>query len=288
MDRYRPASMAELTGRTIAITGAARGIGLATAAACLKRGASVAIGDIDHDAALAAADQLRNGAVMAEVAAYPLDVTDRESFAAFLDATERDLGQLSVLVNNAGIMPIQTFATQDYELARRVFDINVHGVIIGTKLALERMLPRGEGHIVNVASAAGKMAAAGVATYCSSKFAVAGLCEALQGELRGSGVDLTCVLPGVVNTDLAAGLGGPSFLRIEPEDVAEAITHALKHPRAEVFVPRLGGAMIGAVSMLPLRARRALLRLGGLEQITTNAEHSNERAAYEKRARQRK
>jgi NAD(P)-dependent dehydrogenase (short-subunit alcohol dehydrogenase family) len=120
-----------LAGQTAAITGAARGIGRATATAFLSQGMRVAIGDVDLDAAQRAAAELGPSAV-----ALALDVTDRESFARFLDGAEEQVGPIDVLVNNAGIMPIGRFIDEDDATARRMIDINLHGVILGMKLAL--------------------------------------------------------------------------------------------------------------------------------------------------------
>ena len=141
--------------------------------------------------------------------ALPLDVTERESFAAFLDGAEEQLGPLDVLVNNAGIMQVGRFIDEDDLTARRMVDINLHGVILGTKLALERMIPRDRGHIVNISSQAGKFGAPGGATYSATKHAVVGLTEAVRGELRlmGAHVDLSYVMPFVVNTELGSGPG---------------------------------------------------------------------------------
>ena len=153
-----------LAGQVVAITGAARGIGRATAAALIAEGARVAIGDIDAALAEQTASELGGGTV-----GLPLDVTDRASFAAFLDQIEARLGPLDVLINNAGIMPIGPFIEESDATARRMVDINVHGVIFGSKLALERFVPRGRGHLVQLASAAGKAGFPGGATYCATK-----------------------------------------------------------------------------------------------------------------------
>jgi NADP-dependent 3-hydroxy acid dehydrogenase YdfG len=143
-----------LAGQTAAITGGARGIGRATAQALLLQGMKVAIGDVDLDAARQAATDLGSSTV-----GLPLDVTDRASFTAFLDSTEEQLGPVDVLVNNAGIMQVGRFIDEDDLTARRMVDINIHGVILGTKLALERMVARDRGHIVNISSQAGKFGA---------------------------------------------------------------------------------------------------------------------------------
>ncbi len=267
-------------GRLVAITGGARGIGRATAATLVARGAAVAIGDVDLDLARETAARLGPSAV-----ALPLDVTDPDAFAAFLDEAEQRLGPLYALVNNAGIMPISPFCEEEDAAQRRTLDINVHGVITGSRLAIARMLPRGQGHVVNVASQAGKLGAAGLATYCASKFAVVGLCEALRAELHGTGIAVSCILPAVVNTDLTAGVtDAPRILRIEPEDVADAIADTLDRPRAEVFVPRAAAAGYRAGGLLSPRVRDALLRRLGADRVMAAAHGSAARRAYEARA----
>src|SRR5574338_1230257 len=140
-----------VAGMVVAITGGARGIGKCTAQSLIRRGARVAIGDLHAELAEETAAELGGNCV-----AFELDVTDRESFSRFLDSAESELGPIDVVINNAGIMPIGPFIEETDETAKTMIDINLHGVIYGTKLALERMLPRGSGHIVNIASQAGK------------------------------------------------------------------------------------------------------------------------------------
>jgi NADP-dependent 3-hydroxy acid dehydrogenase YdfG len=225
-----------LAGETAAITGAARGIGRATAEAFLRKGMKVAIGDVDLDAAQKTASELGPSTV-----ALPLDVTDRASFSAFLDGAEEQLGPVDVLVNNAGIMQIGRFIDEDDLTARRMVDINIHGVILGTKLALERMIPRDRGHIVNISSQAGKFGSPGGATYSATKHAVVGLSEAVRGELRlmGAHVDVSYVMPFVVNTELGSGLGQARGLsNLEPAEVADAIVEALQYAIVDVWVPK--------------------------------------------------
>jgi NAD(P)-dependent dehydrogenase (short-subunit alcohol dehydrogenase family) len=110
-----------------------------------------------------------------------------------------------------------------------MIDINVHGVMLGMKLALPRFVARGEGHLINIASAAGKAPYPGGATYCGTKHFVVGVSETVRGELRGTGVDLSVVMPVVVDTELAAGLRTPHGIpRVQPEDVAAAIVETLR------------------------------------------------------------
>jgi short-subunit dehydrogenase len=266
-----------LAGHVVAITGGARGIGRATAAALIARGARVAIGDIEAPLAERTATELGAGTV-----GLPLDVTSRESFAAFLDQTEDRLGPLDVLINNAGIMPIGPFAEETDATAERMIDINLHGVIFGSKLALARFLPRRRGHLVNIASIAGKAPSPHLATYVATKHAVVGLTDSIRMELEGSGVQVTVVMPVGVNTELYSGLRQLRGVKTpEPEDVAEAIVEALQTGRYEVYVPKRMNATLRITALLPQRARDAIGKAAGGDVIT-RPDHVA-RAAYEAR-----
>jgi NAD(P)-dependent dehydrogenase (short-subunit alcohol dehydrogenase family) len=268
----------QLEDSVVAVTGAARGIGLATAVALAEHGARVAIGDIDAALARDVAEPLGDNAV-----GLPLDVTDRASFAAFLAEAERRLGAIDALINNAGIMPLGSFISESDETATRQLNINVHGVILGMKLVLPGMLERGRGHIVNIASAAGKTGLPGGVTYCATKHAVVGLTEAARAELRGTGVELSLVMPTVVNTELGSGLPPTRGLRfVEPEEVAASIVDALIHRRFEVFVPRSLGAIGKVTQLLPRRGRDAITRVLGADQVLAQPDAAR-RAGYERR-----
>ncbi len=270
-----------LAGQVVAITGGARGIGRATAAALLAQGARVAIGDIEASLAQKTAEELGSGTV-----GLPLDVTDRASFAHFLDEAESRLGPLDVLINNAGIMPIGPFIEESDSTAKRMIDINLVGLIYGSKLALERFLPRNRGHLVQIASAAGKAGFPGGATYCATKHAVVGLSEAIRAELRETNVEISVVMPVVVNTELGSGLPTTrGFKAVEPEDVANAIVEALQTGRFEVFVPKSIGGMVRFNSLMPRRAVESVGRMLKGDQVLAQPDHVA-RAAYEARMEQ--
>jgi NAD(P)-dependent dehydrogenase (short-subunit alcohol dehydrogenase family) len=270
----------DLSGKVIVITGAARGIGAATARALAREGAVLAIGDLDGDLAGAVAAELGGKAV-----GRALDVTDHDAFAAFLDQVEDELGPLDVLINNAGIMPVADFETEDGASIARQLDINLHAVIIGSQLAVQRMRPRGTGHIVNLASAAGKGGFPGIVTYCATKFGVVGLCDALHHELHGSGVDVSCVMPAIVRTELTDGVKDHWMIKTStPEQVADGIVAALKKPRLEVFVPRSLGPMNRSMALMPRKGQDWFLRVTKGDRLIADAVHSPERAAYERRA----
>ncbi len=267
-----------LVGQVVAITGAARGIGRATATALIAQGAKVAIGDIDAALSEQTARELGHGTL-----GLSLDVTDRASFEDFLDRAERELGPVDVLINNAGIMPIGPFVEESDKTAQAILDVNVTGVILGSKLALKRFLPRRSGHIVNIASAAGKAGFPGGATYCASKHAVVGLSEAIRAEARDTGIEVSVVMPVVVHTELGSGLAETrGFKPVEPEDVAQAIVDALQRNRYEVFVPRSLAAIIRPKGMLPVRALDVVTRFLKSDQVLVGP-NQELRAAYEAR-----
>ncbi len=258
-----------------AITGGGRGIGAATGERLRRAGVRVTLGDVDVAAVEATAARL--GA-----RGLALDVTRRESFAAFLDAAEAAHGPLDVLINNAGIMPIGPFLEEPDDVARRLFDINVHGVILGMKLALPGMVARGSGQVVNVASAAGRFASLpGEASYVATKHAVVGLSEAVRCELEGTGVNVTTVLPNLANTRLGSGMhAARGMKKLEPEDIADAIVDAVRRRRAEVYVPASLRPLSVLDLALPRRAKRVVHRAFRSDRVAQEFDHAN-RAAYQ-------
>jgi len=268
-----------MSNRVVAITGAARGIGLATAEALAARGMSVAIGDLDGGEAEAAAARLPGGGGHAGL---ELDVTDEGSFARFLDAAAERLGPLDVLVNNAGIMFVGPLDDAGYRGASKTIDVNVKGVIAGMHLAVPRL--RANGHIVNVVSSSAWIAPPSLAVYSASKHAARGLTDAVRAELRPRGINVTAVYPGVVQTDLAVGTSAARGGKmIEPREVAEAIAGAIERPRDEVFVPRSLGPVLRLFQAVPPRARRAVARAIKLDELYAGVDPAARRE-YEERA----
>ena len=241
----------KVRGKVIVITGGARGIGLATATALHNLGAKVAIGDIDE------ARVKESGGDLGLDVYGKLDVTDRDSFSDFLDQVERQLGPIDVLVNNAGIMPVGRIVDEPDAVTRRILDINVYGVILGSKLAAQRMVPRGRGHVINVASLAGELNVVGLATYCASKHAVVGFTDSARLEYRSAGVKFSMVLPTFVNTELTAGThGAKGFKNAEPDRDRRRDRRADRAPQA-AGAGHQGGRGDGRVAeVLAARDRR--------------------------------
>ena len=234
-----------LNGTLIAVTGGARGIGLATAQALTRRGAIVHIGDLDGTLARAEAHRLGLRA------GHELNVADRVSFAAFLDAIRTADGPLEMLVNNAGVMPFGPFLDEDENVTAQTVGVNLIGVVNGMRLALPSMVERGHGHVLNVASLAARVPVPGSAVYSGTKAAVVALTDSVRRELRGTGVNLTTVLPTMVATELTSGVpSGRGLIAIDPEDAAMTIARALQRP---------GGTIVAGPSWLDLASRLMIL-----------------------------
>lgn len=270
--------MGTAQGRIVAVTGGAAGIGREIAGQLAGAGAHVAIGDRDETAAHRAAEQLPGSA-----AGFALDVTSTDSFRTFLDAVEQQLGPIDVLVNNAGIMWVGRFDEEPEAAAQRQIDVNLHGVIRGVKLAAPAMRARGRGHVITIASATSKLPPPGEATYAATKHAVHGYLSAVRAELRGSGVELSLVMPGVVDTDLAVATATGPVRRLLPADVATAVLKLVRRPRFELSVPRRVGLAGRLAAVLPDRLRREFLRLVVPDQVAAVTDPAA-RSCYEDRA----
>jgi short-subunit dehydrogenase len=268
-----------INGRTVAISGAARGIGYATARALLARGARVVIGDRDVPALREAVATLPGS-----VTGHPLDVADPESFAAFLDAARRDVGGLDVLINNAGVMPVGHFLDQSEQAIRTAIEVNLCGVLNGSRLVLPEMIERGGGHIVNIASLAGVVPVPGQVVYAGTKFAVVGLSSAMADEFASQGVQVSVVMPPFTRTELIAGTKGSGASRpVEPEVIAKAIVRTLNHPKTHVAVPYPMRFVAPLLSLLGPRTRRRLHRSMGSDRLFLDFD-AQARRAYDERA----
>lgn len=260
-----------LNGASVAITGGAQGIGRATAEMLASRGAKVAIGDLNIDLASEVADSI--GGI-----SHQLDVRDAASVEAFVAAAEAAHGPLDVYVNNAGVMPNGAFLDLDPATDRMQFDVNVFGVINGMRAVLPGMVERGRGHVVNVASLAGKFPVKGLAVYNGTKFAVVGLTAATRLEFAEHGVSISAILPSAVDTALASGLDMRPIPKVKPEAIAEAIVDSVGNRRAETAVPGYVGLLADVASITPEPALKAFRRL--IRDDRALRPDSEDRAAY--------
>jgi short-subunit dehydrogenase len=269
-----------LEGASAAVTGGGNGIGRAIAIRLAAAGARVAVGDVDVESAEAVAGEIGDERAFGA----RLDISDNGQFARFLDAAEERHGPLAVMVNNAGIDWIGPFHEEPDEVTRREIEVNLYGATIGSKLALQRMLPRRRGHLVNVASGVGRVPLPGSATYSATKHGVVGLTESLRLEYRGSGVAFSVVQPSQVLTAMLDGQARPRALaQITPEDVAEATLDAIRRKKFEVWVPRSQAASMKLGAILPRSARELIMRAMGVTRIAGDT-NADARRDYHRRA----
>jgi len=220
-----------LDGKVALVTGAGSGIGRAIALRLASECARVAITDLDEEAARAVA-RVAPGAVLA----LPLDVTDEASVAAAVGETERALGPLDVLVNNAGWDKVEPFVASAPATWDRLIAINLKGPLVCTRAVLDGMIGRGRGRIVSVASDAGRVGSSGEAVYSAAKAGVIAFSKTLAREVARHGITVNCVSPGPTDTPLFAGIAeenpklGQALARAvplgrlaRPEEIAAAV-----------------------------------------------------------------
>ncbi|TJZ81534.1 SDR family oxidoreductase [Rhodococcus oryzae] len=270
----------ELAGAVVLITGAGRGIGRATAHAMAARGAKVAVADLDRAAADEVAAEIGSAA-----RAYTLDVRTRPSWDACVAAVTDENGPIDVLVGNAGVMPVAAFLDEPDEIGETTIDVNVWGLIHGMRAVAPAMVARGRGHIVNVASLAGKIAIPGLAVYNASKFAAVGLSSTARLEFAEAGVSVSTVLPSAVRTTLTSGLPlGKGLPTVDPEDIAAAVVRTVSTRRAQTPVPGYLAALDLGLAVSPEPLLTLIRKLvGGNRAITSVA--AADRADYEDRVK---
>jgi clavulanate-9-aldehyde reducatase len=226
-----------LAGRVAVITGASSGIGAATATALSRAGATVALGARRHDRLQALADTLEGASSVHEV-----DLTDEAAAREFIEAAHAEHGGLHILVNNAGLMLLGAVDGADVSEWRRMLEVNLWALLVCTHAGLPLIAESGGGDIVNVSSVAGRRADAGAAVYNMTKFGVHGFSEALRQEALHSGIRVTTVAPGFVETELQGHNRDPVVRRalersreeigeaLGADDIADAVLYAVSRP----------------------------------------------------------
>lgn len=264
--------MSSVSGKVAAVTGAASGIGRALALELARRGARVAVSDVDEVGLIETVELVKQ--VGAEVVAHELDVTDREAVTAWADAVAEHFGVAHQIYNNAGIAFRRSVLDSEWADYERVLGVNLWGVLHGTKAFLPYLVASGDGHVVNVSSLNGYLAQDQMSHYCTAKFAVRGFTESLRIELENSGspVRATVVHPGGVRTRIAdnamtaaARLGLPvteedlkrrdfyneKLLRMDPAQAARIIVDGVEAGKPRVLVGRDAKVVDRVVRLLP-------------------------------------
>ncbi len=213
----------QVNGKVVLVTGAGRGIGRAIALAFAKAGAKVGLNGRTKKSLTDVQREIKD--IGGASAVLPGDVSDEGAVSRIVSAAEQQLGPVDVLVNNAGIFATAPVEKMDALVFDRVLAVNLRGPFLMSRAVLPGMRARRRGHIVNVASTAGRRGFAGGGAYCASKFGLAGLSEAMTYEARTSDVRVSVVYPSTVATDLVrkAGMAFDETKAIRPEDVAEAV-----------------------------------------------------------------
>jgi NAD(P)-dependent dehydrogenase (short-subunit alcohol dehydrogenase family) len=231
----------DLSGRWALVTGAASGIGRATALALARRGADLAICDVD----VAGLDGVRGEieALGRAVLARTVDVADREQMRTFAENVHAEIPAVDILVNNAGVAVAATFVDITLEDWDWILGVNLVGVIHGCHFFLPRMIERGQGgHVVNISSTAGYLAAPTMSAYSATKFAVRGMSEAMRGELAVHGIGVTAVCPGIIDTPIVGKM------RIRGGDVEESRRRAVRIFTRRAYSPeRLAEGILTAI-----------------------------------------
>lgn len=233
-----------MSGRVVVVTGAANGIGREMARAFAKRGARLALADIDEGGLLALRNELEQ--MGCETLTGVVDVSVAAEVGAFCDDVYREMGRADVLCNNAGVALGGDFEIMTLDDMRWLLGVNLMGVVHGCHFFYPRMVEQGGGHIVNTASAAGLVPFAGLALYSCSKHGVVGLSETLRAEAASRGIGVTVICPGVIATDIVQRSRIRSGSeRKTPEDLAAILDRMLK---SRGYTPdRVAAAAVRAV-----------------------------------------
>ncbi|PZD97637.1 3-ketoacyl-ACP reductase [Paenibacillus sambharensis] len=230
-----------LQGKTAIITGAGKGIGRATALALAAEGVHLGLMARSESDLTQLKDEI-TGKHDVQVHTAIADIASQDEAAAAVGQLINSLKSVDILINNAGIAEFATLLDMDPATWERIIQVNLMGTYYVTRAALPTMISQNEGSIINIASTAGERGFATGSAYCASKFAVMGLTESLMQEVRKFNIRVTALTPSTVNTPLAVNAGlkiGEEDRMMQPEDMAELITAALKLPQ-RVFVKAAG------------------------------------------------
>lgn len=248
-----------MAGRVALVTGGARGMGASTVRRLAAEGAQVVITDVlDAEGEALAAELGEN------VMYRHLDVTDEAGWAEVAAAAKERFGPVTALVNNAGIVlqaPTLETTAEDF---RKILEVNVTGVFLGTKAIAPQMIEAGGGAVVNISSAAGLIGMPNLSAYCASKWGVRGMTKAMALDLGHSGIRVNSIHPGAIRTPMAAGIedehmGHQAISRVgEPEEIASAVAFLVSDDAQDITGAELavdGGMALGQVAMAVQEAR---------------------------------
>ncbi|MCE9650919.1 MAG: SDR family NAD(P)-dependent oxidoreductase [Parvibaculum sp.] len=269
--------MTDIRGKVAVVTGAASGIGRATAIALAREGAHVAIADVDRTGLADTAAKVTEAG--GKVSTYLLDVSSREAVYAFAQEIEAQFGGADIVINNAGVAQVASVEELSYEDFEWVMNIDFWGMVYGTKAFLPQLRKKGAGHIVNVSSIFGLFAVPTQAAYNSAKFAIRGFTEALRHEMRGSGIVVSCVHPGGVKTNVMrnarflqsvqttvreqAASGFDRLARTTPDQAAQTIIKGIKKNKPRILIGMDAHILDWFIRLLPASYGKLMFRGAG-------------------------
>jgi len=231
--------MGTLTDKVVIISGASSGIGEATARALAAEGCRLVLAARRMKRLIALKESLE--AQGAQCLVMQTDVTSQGQWKCLVDKTLELWGQIDVLINNAGIMPLSYIKNLRIEEWEQMIDVNLKGALYGVAAVLPHMRSRRNGHIINISSTAGRWLFDGGAVYCAIKFALNAFSEGFRREITASEeIRMTLIEPGITSTELHLGIKDPEVLQagsnqppvqpLMPEDIAQAVVYALSQP----------------------------------------------------------
>ena len=260
-----------LKGANAIITGGSRGIGPYIARALAREGANIALAARDAERLETVRNEIEGLGVKA--LSIPTDVNLGDDRRKLIEQASSGLGEIDLLVNNAGIEPTSAFVDIDESLIVATIDTNLTACLLLMRAVLPGMVERGKGQVVNIASMAGKIPIPYDSVYSATKFALVGASHAVRSELRGTGVGVSVICPGfIVDAGMYAdavdetGVAAPAIAGTSrPEQVANAVVRAAKHNVAEVIVTPLSGRPLAAAAALAPSIGQIMMRLTGVQ-----------------------
>ncbi|MBY0223573.1 SDR family oxidoreductase [Sporosarcina aquimarina] len=216
-----------LAGKTAIVTGASGGIGAAIAKELAKEGANVVLAARREEQLKAVAKEI-NSTNQGQALAVPTDIANESEVKELAKRANEAFGSIDIYVNNAGQMLSATVRNREVEQWERMIDVNIKGVLYGIDSVLPGMVERSSGHIINIASVSGFEATKKSTVYSATKFAVRAISTGLEKELARTGVRVTNISPGMVDTRLSSSMTDRK--KLEAEDIAKAVVYAVKQP----------------------------------------------------------
>ncbi|AID41884.1 SDR family oxidoreductase [Staphylococcus xylosus] len=221
--------MSELKNKVAVVTGASSGIGASIAETLSQHGVKVVLTGRNETRLSDVAKQLRENS-QSEIDTHIVDVTQKDEVAKLVKETENKFGRVDILVNSAGLMLSSAITDGDVEAWENMIDVNVKGTLYGINAVLPIFLNQSTGHIINIASISGFEVTKQSTLYSASKAAVHTITQGLEKELAKTGVRVTSISPGMVDTPLSGNTDWGSRKKLDPQDIAEAVVYALQQP----------------------------------------------------------